>query len=282
MEPLKKAYGEELFNQLELVEADMMDEASIIKACAGATYIVHTASPYVMGGKDKDLVPPAINGTLSAMKAAQQTKAKRIVITSSCFAIFVTKDNKKLRFGPDDWSDVSVCPPYEKSKTLAEQAAWKFIEDLPADEKFELVTVNPGMVIGPNYNTAHFSSGDIIRDFMTGKMPGIPDVHYPAVDVRNVAEAHLQAVLKDEAAGNRFILASPEAITMQLISDSLREKWGAQYPKVPTKQLPRCMFSTLGVCDSQAKSIAKDWGKVLSFDQSLTINMLGIEFIPLK
>ena len=127
MEPLKKAYGEELYSQLELVEADLNDEESIIKACAGATYIVHTASPFVLGSKEKDLVPPAVNGTLAAMRAAHKTKVKRVIVTSSCAAIHVSKDATKMSFGPEDWSDTTITPPYEKSKTLAEQAAWKFI-----------------------------------------------------------------------------------------------------------------------------------------------------------
>lgn len=70
-----------------------------------------------------------------------------------------------MNFTADDWTDPSQkrVGAYEKSKTLAEKAAWEFVEKLPEDEKFELVCINPGLVLGPNLNKANFSSGDIIK-----------------------------------------------------------------------------------------------------------------------
>ena len=70
---------------------------------------------------------------------------------------------------------------------LAEKAAWDFVESLPEDEKFAVITVNPGFIVGPNLNAAQFSSGDVIRDMMTGKIPMLPKIKMPTVDVRNVA-----------------------------------------------------------------------------------------------
>lgn len=87
------------------------------------------------------------------MKAAKMNKVKRVVVTSSVAAIMVTDDPKRTNFGPNHWSDVELCRPYLKSKTLAEKAAWKYLEDLPENERFELATVLPGFIIGPNYNT---------------------------------------------------------------------------------------------------------------------------------
>ena len=87
IEPLKKAFGA-YFQQLELVEADLLDEASMIKAAEGCTYIVHTASPFPIDAvKDEQtLIKPAVEGTLAAMKAAQKYKCKRVVVTSSVVA----------------------------------------------------------------------------------------------------------------------------------------------------------------------------------------------------
>lgn len=116
-------------------------------------------------------------------------------------------------FTVKDWSDpeeLEKDKPYEKSKTLAEQAAWKFVEELPEGEKFELVTTLPGLVVGPNINKCHFTSGDMIKGFMMSD----PDYeqllkwHFPWVDVRDVALAHLNAILIPEAAGQRFILVA--------------------------------------------------------------------------
>jgi len=82
---------------------------------------------------------------------------------------------------------LKTCGAYEKSKTLAEKAAWDFVKALPEDEKFELVCINPGLVLGPNLNKCNFSSGDIIANFMTGKMPGLALSQISIVDVRDVA-----------------------------------------------------------------------------------------------
>lgn len=136
LEPLKAAFGD-LYDQLELVEADLLDEASMLKAIEGSTYVVHTASPFPAFDKQpKDenvLIKPAVEGTLAVMNGCLKSKVKRCVITSSIVSIMYSADPDKNDFGPDDWSDVNVrhINAYSKSKTLAEKAAWDFLEKLP-------------------------------------------------------------------------------------------------------------------------------------------------------
>jgi len=164
--------------------------------------------------KPKDemvLIKPAVDGTMAAMRACHKHKVKRIVITSSIAAIYKCKDKTKVDFSNEDWTDCEIAEPYEKSKTMAEKAAWDFLESLPENERFECATINPGFVIGPNLNTAFFTSGDVISKILTGEFPGFPDIRFPTVDVRDVAQAHLEAILRPEAAGKRFILCA-EAI----------------------------------------------------------------------
>ena len=90
---------------------------------------MHTASPFLIKiPKDEnELIRPAVEGTLTVMKAALKYKVKRVVVTSSISAIAITKDLKKKEFNTDDWSDISIANPYDKSKTLAERAAWDFL-----------------------------------------------------------------------------------------------------------------------------------------------------------
>jgi nucleoside-diphosphate-sugar epimerase len=162
--PLKEAFGE-YFDQLELIEADLLNEESLFKAIEGSTYVVHTASPFVLGKpKHEDLlIKPAVEGTMSVMRAAHKNKVKRVVITSSVVAIYLSADKKKLNFTVDDWTDLKTAPAYDKSKTMAEKAAWDFQASLPEEERFEIVTICPGMVLGPNLNKANFTSGDTIK-----------------------------------------------------------------------------------------------------------------------
>ena len=136
-----------------------------------------------------ELITPAVNGTLAAMKGCKKHGVKRIVITSSVAAIYKPTDLKQTSFSRNDWTDVKskAVGAYEKSKTLAEKAAWDFLEALPENERFELVTVNPGLVLGPNLNKANFSSGDVIKKFITGEVPRCPSMCMAMVDVRDVA-----------------------------------------------------------------------------------------------
>ena len=137
---------------MEFAEADLLDEKSMFKAIKGADFLVHTASPFPLNmPKDEDdLIKPAVEGTLTALRAARKNKVKRVVITSSIAAMYATHDKRKTHFNTDDWSDPTAANAYEKSKSLAEMAAWKYQEGLSDEEKFELVTINPGFVIGPN------------------------------------------------------------------------------------------------------------------------------------
>lgn len=87
--------------------------------------------------------------------------------------------------------------PYEKSKTIAEKAAWEFVGSLPADEKFALVTINPGMIVGPNLVTTYNVSCELTKGLLMGELPGLPYMRLPSIDVRDCADAHLEAVLRD-------------------------------------------------------------------------------------
>ncbi len=89
--PLRKAFGE-YFDKLELVEADLLDASSLSKAIAGSTYVVHTASPFNFSANEDDLVKPAVEGTLAVLKACSASAVKRLILTSSCVAIYFPAD----------------------------------------------------------------------------------------------------------------------------------------------------------------------------------------------
>ena len=125
--PLKEAFGE-YFDQLEFDEADLLNEESLFNAIEGSTYVVHTASPFpIAKPKNEDvLIKPAVEGTMAVMRASHKHKVKRVVITSSVAAIYVSSDPKQKDFSVADWTDLKLATPYEKSKTMAEKAAWDF------------------------------------------------------------------------------------------------------------------------------------------------------------
>jgi len=105
-------------------------------------------------------------------------------------------DNKNQKFyNSKDWSNPKIQGnAYEKSKTLAEKAAWSYLKNLTEEEKYEMCTINPGFVIGPNLVKEEFASGEFLKKMLMFEFPGAPLIKMPTVDVREVALAHLKAV----------------------------------------------------------------------------------------
>jgi nucleoside-diphosphate-sugar epimerase len=124
------------------------------------------------------------------------------VLTSSLNAVSERYDYHDGKvFTRNDWSDVEICDPYSSGKTLAEKAAWGYQSGLPIKDRFELVSINPGFIIGPNILTHKFSQGEIIKKVMIKKISKKwPRVKFPIVDVRDCAKAHLQALKVPDAA----------------------------------------------------------------------------------
>ena len=152
-----------------------------------------------------DLIRPAVDGTLSALRACRKHKVKRVVVTSSVAAIEDTHPDKSPE--DDTWNESHWSDPdrpegmsaYAKSKVLAEKAAWEYQASIPEDERFELSVINPSFVLGPTNVGGSFASGDFIGQLMMNKLPAIPKVSLTCVDVRNVAQAHAKALMTDEA-----------------------------------------------------------------------------------
>ena len=85
------------------------------------------------------------------MKAAHKNKVKRVVFTSSLSAIMMKNpENLKDVLDENDWSDLEACSAYDKSKTMAEKAAWEYFYSLPEEERFEMVSINPVFILGPS------------------------------------------------------------------------------------------------------------------------------------
>lgn len=176
--PIKLALGDALFSQLEIVEADLLKADSLTKAIEGCTYVVHSASPCVIKNPENAdvLVKPAVEGTLAVVRACHANKVKRLVVTSSTSAVRnVRPENKPHVLTEEVWSDIEYMQNnyYFLSKTLAEKAAWNFLNELPEGERFELVTLLPSMVVGKPLDNHQFTSGEVIHKFFTGEYPNL-------------------------------------------------------------------------------------------------------------
>jgi len=193
--------------RLKFFEANLTEDGSFDAAVQGCKYVLHTASPYVLNVTDpqKDLVDPAVKGTITVLQScAKASSVKKVVLTSSVAAIS-DSGKKDYIYTEADWNTTSSLErnPYYYSKKLAEEAAWKYVKDNKIG--FELVVINPFLVIGPELNpTTVNTSNKIFEDMFSGKYPGVLDLNWGMVDVRDVALSHILA-MKNSSATGRYI-----------------------------------------------------------------------------
>ncbi|MCU0831358.1 MAG: NAD-dependent epimerase/dehydratase family protein [Rhizobiaceae bacterium] len=211
--------------RLSLVAADLTDPDPFT-AHADVDAIIHCASPYIIDVEDaeRDLVRPAVQGTLAAMTAAlAQPRVKRVVLTSSMAAITDEPDGRMLT--ESDWNNRSSLTrnPYYFSKTQAEHAAWDFMD--AKDPHFELAVINPFLVVGPAHTRAINESNRVLADLVNGKYPALMALEWGFVDVRDVAVAHV-AAMESQTARGRYILASGTMTMASVVETARTLGWG--------------------------------------------------------
>jgi dihydroflavonol-4-reductase len=254
----------DLGDRLEIVEADLTQDEGWADAVRGCSYVLHVASPFPNRAPEHEdeLIKPAKEGTLRVLKAAADAGVKRAVLTSSLAAVSGghPADNARV-YTEDDWSIVERCPPYPKSKTLAERAAWDFVASLEGDAPMELCVINPGAVLGPILNRHYSTSGEVVRKLLARELPGTAKVGFAWVDVRDVASAHIAAMTTPGAAGQRFCCAI-EFSWIDEVADILAGRFGPEGWTVPTRKLPNFMVRVVAMFDPTVKTVVSDLGRV--------------------
>ena len=271
--------------RLTLHRAELLEPGSYTEAMAGCELVVHTASPFLIGkvrDPQKQLVAPALEGTRNVLNSVNETASvKRVVLTSSVVAI--CGDNidmvGKEQFTEDDWNTTSTLDhqPYPYSKTVAEREAWRIAA---AQDRWDLITIHPGLVLGPSLTTASksgtFRTMGSFTDY--SQATGAPALEMGVVDVRDVARAHIAAGFAPEAHG-RYITSS-ETMSMLDISHALREKFGWR-PSFPLIEAPKAaIWAAAPVAGLTRKFVKLNVGYPLRFDNSRAVKELGITFRP--
>lgn len=249
-------------DRLTVLAADLLDDAGWGDAVGGCDYVLHVASPFppVQPKDPGELIVPARDGTLRVLGASLDAGVERIVVTSSVAAI--TGSGKAVSGRPldeRDWSDPDnpKLSPYACSKTVAERAAWDFMAERGATEK--LATVNPGAIIGPVLNDDRSFSLQAIERLLGG-MPGLPQIGFSFVDVRDVADLEIRAMTAPEAGGERFVAVT----TFQWMADIatvLRSRMGEAAAKVPSRSIPDFVVRGMAIFDPGVRSIVGQLGR---------------------
>ncbi len=263
-------------DRLRYVTADLMRPDDWDLAVQGVDYVLHIASPFPasLPKHEDDLIIPAREGTLHVLRAAAKANVKRTVVTSSTGAV-VYGNQKRGTFTEADWTNTANkrdTTPYFRSKTIAEKAAWRFIQQDTSG--MELVTIQPGAILGPVLEKDYGTSADIVKKMLDGSIPAIPDIGFAMVDVRSVADLHLRAMESPVAAGQRFIAAG-EFLNFTTISSILR----AAYPerKIPKRTLPDFMVRLFALFDQKVRPVLLDLKAERKVDNSKAKKLLGWE-----
>ncbi len=282
--------AEKTAGKIRYFKTNLLDEGSYAEAMAGCSIVFHTASPFTVDVKDpqKELVDPARLGTRNVLLEATKTPSvKRVVLTSSCAAVY--GDNIDLEkipngiFTEENWNQSSSLAhnPYSFSKKEAEKEAWKIAD---AQDRWQLVTVNPSLVMGPGINPrASSESFNLIRQMGNGTMKaGVPDLGMGVVDVRDVAQAHIAAAYTPQAKG-RYI-TSGHNTSLPEMAKQLLPKFGDHYP-IPRKRMPKFLVWLLGPITTPGltrKFVARNVGYPWKGDNSKSIEELGMKYRSLS
>jgi nucleoside-diphosphate-sugar epimerase len=246
--------------RLHLFKADLLEEGSFDSVVDGCDGVFHTASPFYLDTKDPqaELIDPAVKGTLNVLNSCTKSSSvKRVVVTSSMAAVYNNDKPRTHDVTVDEtwFSDPQFCKDskmwYALSKTMAEEAAWKFAEEKGLD----MVTINPSMVIGPLLQPALNTSAAAILSLINGAKT-FPNMSYGWVNVKDVANAHIQA-FEVPSANGRYCMV--ERVThLSEVVNILRELY-------PNLQLPeRCedenpYVQTFKVSKEKTRSLGIDY-----------------------
>lgn len=269
--------------KLQVFEADLGADEGWDKAFSGVRYALHIASPTSMSfPKDEArLLEMTRGGTVRVLRAARDAGAERVVVTSSTYAAAYPKGGRTGEVHTEaDWTDTegSEITPYVRAKTLAERAAWEFAET--EWEKRRLATICPAGIIGPLISHNVPDSMQLVRRMLQGKIPRLPRIALPFVDVRDCADLHCRALFDGAAGGERFIASGP-ILWMSELALRMRNELGASAEKVTTKEMPNWLVRVAALFDPNTRLILPELGVRRSFSSEKAEAMLGWHRRPL-
>jgi dihydroflavonol-4-reductase len=254
--------GAKLADRLSFFAADLERDDGWPEAVAGCDFVLHVASPMppVAPKSEDEVIVPARDGVLRVLRAARDAQVRRVVLTSSCGAIYYGHPLQKAPFDESSWTNLDgEMSAYVKSKAIAERSAWDFMA--ANGGALELAVINPSGIFGPVLGADYSPSLDLVKRLMTG-MPGCPQLYFGVVDVRDVADLHLRAMTSPAASGERFIAVAGECMSMLDIAKVLKARLGTAARKVPIRQLPNWVVRLAARFDPAMQQLLPLLGKV--------------------
>jgi dihydroflavonol-4-reductase len=267
-----------LADNLRTVALNLEADDGWAEAATGVDAIIHTASPFpLQQPKDEDdLIRPAVDGALRALRAAKAAGVTRVVMTSSTVAVSMgNTPSNGTSYTEADWSrtegdDLSA---YGKSKTLAERSAWDYVNGEGAG--IDLTCINPVFVMGAPVDGNYGTSIRVIERILAAQDPMIPRIGFPTVDVKDVAEAHIRPLDRPDTIGKR-IIASDRFLWFRDMAEVIKAALPGR--KIVTREAPNFVIKLLSLFDGEIKSIVPQLGKRDDVSNERAIALLGIDF----
>lgn len=241
--------------RLSFFTAELEHDAGWARAVEGCDFVMHVASPIPAAAPrtEDELIVPARDGVLRVLRASRDAGVKRVVLTSSCGAIYYGHPPQTAPFDETSWTNIGGdMSAYVRSKAIAERAAWDFMDR--EGGALELAAVNPTGIFGPVLGADVSSSVELVTRLLKG-MPGCPRLYFGVVDVRDVADLHLRAMTHQAAKGERFIASSGDIMSFISIARVLRERLGDAAAKVPTRELPNWLVRFASLFDRKLRPL---------------------------
>jgi dihydroflavonol-4-reductase len=276
MEAMKKHSSN--CENLEFFIADLLSDDGWSEAVTGSKYVLHVASPFFLGEPENEdvFIKPAVEGTLRVLKACADSDVQKVVLTSSFAAVGYGHSREKEVYTEEDWSSVDgEISPYAKSKTLAEKAAWEFVENLEESKKFELTVINPVAVTGPMLTSDIGSSNDFLLKLISGSMPACPKIHMGYIDVRDVAKAHIFSMTEEKTNGERIIVSENEMFFAE-VGKTLNE---AGFKKSPTKEMPNFLVKIMSLFVGELKTLLSALNRKGDIDKTKAKSFFNWDYI---
>lgn len=261
--------------RLAFFAADLEHDEGWAEAVAGCDYVIHVASPMPAAAPktEDEVIVPARDGVLRVLRAARDANVKRVVLTSSCGAVYYGHPPQAAPFDETSWTDTDgEMSAYVRSKAIAERAAWDFMAS--AGGTLELSVVNPAGIFGPVLGADFSSSIELVKRLLNGA-PGCPQLYFGVVDVRDVADLHLRAMTDPAAKGERFIAVSGKVMSMLDIATVLRARLGSAAKKVPTRQLPNWLVRCAALFDPGMRQLLPLLGNTRHATSAKAERLLG-------
>ena len=269
--------------QVEMVDGDLADAESLQWGTSGCDWVFHVAALYSYWGHPPEaFYETNVEGTRRVLEAARQESVARVVYTSSIAALGVHSDRTPAtEETPSSLED--RIGAYQRSKFLAQQAA-----EESARQGLPVVIVNPSTPVGVGDHKPT-PTGQIIVDFLNGRMFATVDTGLNIVDVEDVAAGHLLAAERGRI-GERYILGG-ENLTLRQILDLLAEISGRPPARIRIPHMVAQAWSYLDVAlarlDPQRVPAATPEKVRLSrryefFDPGKAVRELGLPQTPAR